>query len=469
MNGSRATGPQQGAAAPVAVIGAGWAGSAAAWELSRRGASVTVYEQARAPGGRARRVIVDGVALDNGQHLLVGAYRASLRLIDAVHRATLRAADRPYTRLPLALQPWGRQPGALQLTAWRAPAPLHLAGALIGARGMRLRTRIALGRGLRRLLRNPEAVPAAATVASWFGEMPKEAFEGLLAPLCVSALNTLPEEASARVFGHVLAATLGGARGNSDFIVPAVDLTALLPEPALREVVAHGGELRLGTAARVTAAGPDGVEVEANGQTRTYAAAILAVGPHQLEDALGRALAARPPCRDALAATAGFSYEPIVTVYLAFAGPVHTQAPILRLDDRPGQWLFARRTNPASLRPLGATSLLAVVISARGVHRRLAREELAAAVAAQLRRLEPGLPALAWSHVITERRATYACRPELSRPAASPLLPGLYLAGDYLDPGLPATLESAVRSGLAGAAALRAWLAAQPWAARDAG
>jgi monoamine oxidase len=64
--------------------------------------------------------------------------------------------------------------------------------------------------------------------------------------------------------------------------------------------------------------------------------------------------------------------------------------------------------------------------------------------------------------VITERRATYACRPELSHAAAGALLPGLYLAGDYLDPGLPATLESAVRSGLAAAAAVQAWLATQP-------
>jgi uncharacterized protein with NAD-binding domain and iron-sulfur cluster len=95
--------------------------------------------------------------------------------------------------------------------------------------------------------------------------------------------------------------------------------------------------------------------------------------------------------------------------------------------------------------------LLAVVISAHGSHERLAQDELARAVEAQLRRLAPDFPAVSWSRVITERRATYACAPALARPATATLAPGLHLAGDYTDPELPATLEAAVMSGCAAA------------------
>ena len=75
------------AAARVAVIGGGWAGCAAAVTLAAAGVPVTLFEQARTLGGRARRVERDGIALDNGQHLVIGAYRQTLALLATVHRA----------------------------------------------------------------------------------------------------------------------------------------------------------------------------------------------------------------------------------------------------------------------------------------------------------------------------------------------------------------------------------------------
>ena len=433
----------------VAVIGAGWAGCTAALELARRGLAVTVYEQARMPGGRARRVLLDGVPVDNGQHLLLGAYGECLRAIAQVHGADAGAPA--LLRLPLALQPWGRQPGAVRLTAWRAPAPWHLAGALLGARGLRLGARYALAASLLRLRRDPAAIPATATVADWFRDLPRAAFDGIVAPLCVAALNTLPEEASARVFAKVLDTALGGSRADSDFLVPTTDLSSLLPEPALRQVAAQGGELRLGAAAQVTASAADGVTVEVEGHSEIFSDVVVAVGPHQLAQALGARPADLPGCRAALAMAGAFAYEPIVTVYLGFRAPVAMTAPVMRLDDRPGQWLFDRHGGSSTTWPAGTATMLAVVISAHGAHQRMEREALAVAVEAQLRRLEPGLPAVTWARVITERRATYACTPGLARPAPGRLAPGIHLAGDYTDAEFPATLEAAVRSGRAAA------------------
>ena len=123
------------AATGVAIIGGGWAGCAAAVTLAAAGVPVTLFEQARTLGGRARRVERDGIALDNGQHLVIGAYRQTLALLATVHPTG--DADSLFHRLPLTLRAFGgRRSGGLELAAWRAPAPLHLVGGVLGAQGL---------------------------------------------------------------------------------------------------------------------------------------------------------------------------------------------------------------------------------------------------------------------------------------------------------------------------------------------
>ena len=113
----------------VAVVGAGWAGCAAAVTLARKGADVILFEAARTLGGRARGVDVRGLALDNGQHILLGAYAESLRMLRQVgvdpHAALLR--------LPVQMRypPGG---AGMDFVAPRLPAPLHLAFALLRSR-----------------------------------------------------------------------------------------------------------------------------------------------------------------------------------------------------------------------------------------------------------------------------------------------------------------------------------------------
>jgi squalene-associated FAD-dependent desaturase len=439
--------------ARVAVVGGGWAGCAAAATLAEAGVPVTLFEQAKALGGRARRVLHDRMALDNGQHLLIGAYRQTLELLALVHGAD--RASTLFHRLPLTLRPFGApQPDAVGLAAWRAPAPLHLAGGVLSARGLTWPERVALIAGFRRIARPGFRCAPDETVAQCFAETPERAFAAIWRPLCLAALNTPPEHASAQMFTDVLRAAFTGNARHSDFLVPAVDLSACFPDAATRFIGDRGGAVRQGSSVRGIARSSAGISLSVGGGIETFSAAIVAVAPHQLAATIGIESAGDDAWRVPLAQVDAFAYESITTIYLGFAGPVSFATPLLRLDDAPGHWAFDRSAALGRTGTSGAASLVAVVISAGGAHDALDHATLAVGVEAQLRRLAPDLPALAWSRVIAERRATYACTPALRRPPSGRLAPRLFLAGDYTDAEFPATLEAATRSGVAAARAL---------------
>jgi squalene-associated FAD-dependent desaturase len=435
----------------VAVVGAGWAGCAAAVFLAHAGLRVTLFEQSATPGGRARRVTLDGIAVDNGQHVLLGACRQTLRLIRHVHRGDPMPLFR---RIPLTLAPFGAERSdAVALRAPLAPAPLHLLLGAALARGFSLRERMALATAARRLFRVAASPFDRETVVQCLADLPLRTIAGVWEPLCIAALNTPPDAASARAFGRIVREAFTGSARNSDLLIPVVDLSSLFPDAAARYVGRHGGALRYGTTVRTVAPGANGIDVVVGGNIERFDASIVAVGPHQLAPVLDHS-AATPQMRAALANVAAYAYESITTIYLAYAERLPLRLPFMRLDDAPGQWLFDRSAASAAELPQGARSLVAVVISTAGAHDVIPQPELAAQADAQLRRLARQWPLPVWSRVIAERRATYACRPGLPRPASPRLGPRLFLAGDYTDRALPATLEAATRSGVAAARAL---------------
>src|SRR5215831_2617988 len=439
----------------VAVIGAGWAGCAAAVVLAKRGVRVSLIEQARALGGRARRVALDGLALDNGQHLLIGAYHRTLRLIERVHPAG--RAPPLFRRLPLTLETFGAATkGTVSLRARALPAPLNLAAGISAARGLTFPDRLGLIRDFRRLARADFRTPPGQTVAQFFAGTSLHTLASVWEPLCISALNTPPETASAQVFANVLRLALNGKAGDSDFLVPASDLTTLFPEPAARLVTRHGGAVRIGLAVRGVVRSGDGVVLDVGGASETFDAAVIAVAPHQLASTVGAGAQADEAWREPLAQVSALTWESITTIYLGYPEPISLPQPILRLDDAPGQWIFDRSRVLGAAPPAGARGLVAVVISTSGPHDAQDQPTLATQADAQLRRLAGQWPLPVWSRVIAERRATYACTPAAVRPAAGRIAPCLYLAGDYTDPELPATLEAATRSGVAAARAVLA-------------
>jgi squalene-associated FAD-dependent desaturase len=425
----------------VAVLGGGWAGMAAAVELAAAGVAVTVFEAARTLGGRARRVELDGLALDNGLHILIGAYRETLRLIELAGGAGTTA--RTLLRRPLELA----MGSTFHLRAPRLPAPLHLAAALLRARGLSWRDRLAAAWMMQALRATRYTVAPDLTVSALLDRhsQPAALRRFLWEPLCTAALNTPPQAASAQVFATVLRDSLDGTRADSDLLLPRVDFSALFPEPAAHFVTAHGGAVRTGCAVTRVAPRGAGFEVEA-GAIQTFDAVICALPPFRVAQVAGDMPALAP----ALTAIAALSYEPIWSIYLQYDRAVRLPCPMFGLERGPGQWAFDRGALA------GQDGLIGVVISAGGPHEALDQGEVARQVHANLRAHAPGLGEPSWSRVIAERRATFACTPALARPPQITSVPGFCLAGDYTAGDYPATLEAAVRSGVACARALLA-------------
>jgi squalene-associated FAD-dependent desaturase len=436
----------------VAVIGGGWAGCAAAVALARRGIPVHLFEAAPALGGRARRVERAGLALDNGQHLLLGAYADALALIDFVHEG--RA---PLARLPLTIAPLSRtRRNSFALTARGLPAPFGLLAGLLLARGFGVRERFAAMRWFSALARRGFERPPRETVAELIAPLPARVASALCTPLCIAALNTPVASASAPAFANVLRLAFASRRSSSDFVLPATDLSSLFPDAAARYVVAQGGRVTTRASVAIESIGDDRVSMGDGGRTWNASRAIVAVGPHQLRRAFaGDLVEGCGALAAALAACDQLVYEPIATVYLGYRDRFALPCRITRLDDAPGQWAFERSdilSRSDARTPIA--QVVAVVISASGPHDALSHDALVDVCDAQLRRLRAGLPPLAWSQAIVERRATFACVPERARPPHVMIAPNVALAGDYMHATLPATLESAVQSGLAAAHAI---------------
>jgi squalene-associated FAD-dependent desaturase len=431
----------------LAIVGAGWAGMAAAVEAASRGADVTVLEATRALGGRARALPAhrpDGMplTLDNGQHILIGAYSqtlAQMRRVGLAPREHLLA-------LPLAL-PYPDGSG-LRTPDWAArwPAPLDALAAIATARGWRWRDRLALVRTSLHWQRTGFDCPPAHTVADVCRDLPPRVMSELIEPLCVSALNVPAHEASGSIFLRVMRDALFGPGSPgfhaSSLLLPRCDLSALFPQAAADWLAKqHGEHTRLRLGQRVTRLRWHAGRwmLQTDGEEEAFDRVIWATAASPAAQAMAQAVDAPAALRAWAATTEALSFTAITTVY-AWATGVRLAAPMLALREGPAQFVFDRgQLEPGNA---AAQGVLAFVVSASQGE----RDDLQANVLAQAAR-ELDLPALQAVQTVVEKRATFACRPGTQRPAAH-IAPGLWAAGDYVQGPYPATLEGAVRSGL---------------------
>jgi len=434
--------------ARVAVIGAGWAGLSAAVALCDAGLKPTVFEMSPHPGGRARSLAVDAaqpLRLDNGQHILIGAYTESLALM----RRLGVDLDQALWRSPLTLIDANQH--GLRLT--KGPPLLAFSRAVLAASHWPWAARLSLLRHSLAWLAQGFQCNASLTVARLCRGLHPRVREDLLNPLCVAALNTPAREASAQVFLRVLKDALFSGPGSADLLLPQCPLAELLPEPAWAHLRSRGVSLHLGQRAQFHQEATPGQGSPWRVGNEPFDAVLLAC---PAAEAARQVQACATPCAlpEALEGwaeqTRGLRYEPIITVYLKADAPagVHADAaalpfPMVALregPDAPAQFAF-------DLGPLRhAPGVLALVVSGAAEWVSAGLDVCAEACLNQAQRAFPALTNIHVLRSLAEKRATFACTPGLRRPPAR-IDTGLWAAGDYVAGPYPATLEGAVRAG----------------------
>ena len=431
----------------VVVIGAGFAGLSAAARLAARGARVLVLEARARLGGRAT-AFADrdtGELVDNGQHVLMGCYTetlAFLRDIDAIEN--LR------TESQLSVTMIDRGGRRSRLSCPPLPAPLNLLAGLFEWDALTWEDRMSalrmagpLRRARRALMPGARGIAASPgeTVEAWLIRNGQTARirEMLWEPLALAALNQPPNQAAAPVFARVLAEIFGPDPRLAAILLPAKPLHLMYAEPAREFIERRGGSVRTGAAASVTIDG--GLDVEAGGERWAPDAVIGAVPWFALADLIRGDVTGLESTLD----RAGrMTSSPIVTVNLWFDRAVLDE-PFVGLPGRAMQWVFDKRAVLG-----GDVSHLSLVSSGASPLVALSNPELVAVARQEMVDALPSIrdARLVRATVVREPRATFSLAPgEPARPPVRTPVRGLYLAGDWIDTGLPATIESAVRAG----------------------
>jgi squalene-associated FAD-dependent desaturase len=429
------------------VIGAGWAGLAAAVELARSSHQVTLLEGARQAGGRARRVSFADLHVDNGQHLLIGAYQKTLQLITAIGLDEAAVFER--RPLELFMRHSAEADRHIRMQAAALPAPLHMLFALTTATGLSMRER---GQALRLCAALPRLHPYKQTDISVSDLLQRyrqssRLINELWEPLCLAIMNTPISTASARIFIRVLMDAFMQRRHDSDLLIPRRDLGSIIPDPAIDTIRQLGGTVYLGSKVRaLTLNGQRATAVIMNDDTVIEADQVIIATPPR---ACQRLLEDHAVFTATVEQLRQLESAPICTLYLQYPPHVSADRPMTGLTGTIGQWLFDRRI-------CGQQGLMAVVISGHGEHETLDNDTLAQQIGAELAHLYPHWPAAERVHVIREQRATFVCHSAVHahRPGHQIAADNVWLAGDYTDTGYPATLEGAIRSGLHCASAI---------------
>jgi len=433
--------------AAILIIGGGWAGLAAAVKLTKMGHAVTLLESARQLGGRARRVAIETSAdkiskVDNGQHLLIGAYHSLLELLNDINVNI----PQNLMRQPLNMNMHSLHGNDLKLKAPALPAPLHLLFALLTASGLSMADRFSALRFASRLrsgkllLTLEQTTDISVTELLVQQKQTHRLIETFWEPLCLAIMNTPMNEASATVFLRVLTDAFLNQRQDADLLFPLKDLGALFPEPAMHYIEKHGGHVHLGmrvSSLKIENGNIQGVYVD---DTFIPAKHLILATSITANISLIENHKALTQLRSQLMQ---FHFEPVTTIYLQYSSEVHLPHAMQGLIDGCSQWIFDRRY-------CGQPGLIAVVISSRGAHMEISKQNLGNKVAAELAQLFPHWPAAETHFVIREKRATFSSRVSINalRPDNKSPVNGLWLAGDYTNNGYPATLEGAVRSGV---------------------
>ncbi len=433
----------------VAIIGGGWAGLACAVALCQQNYNVTLFESSPQLGGRARSIKWNNKTVDNGQHLMIGAYQQMLDLLNLMQANTNQLFKRIPHRMLMLNAKTGKTEFDLQLPTY--PAPLHLLFGVLNTPSLSLKEKLLLLLRFNKLLNTK--IEKDISVSEWLNKakLPAPYTKQLLEPVCLAALTTHPHQASAKAFQSVLQQTFNAAASFTDLLIPTTDLTQVFPALAEQFILQHGGSIKIRSKVQQLQCKNKHIEsISVNNETLFFDEFILATPPNVTAKLLSNIQACQKICTQ----INQLKYEPVCTLYLQFKQAVSLPYPMLGMVNGTSEWVFERGTS-------GNNDILAVVISAQGEHLKIPEASLVETVYNELSNNAKNmgiknLPELIDSKLITEKRATFQCHPNVdnNRPGIRTNLSNLNLCGDYVyieennAPGLPSTLEGALRSGV---------------------
>ena len=438
----------------VIVIGAGIAGLRAAVELAARGARVSVLEARSVLGGRATAFHDPrtGERVDNGQHVLLGCYRETFSFLGQIG-----TDDRVRVQPNLEVDFVDRRGARSRLRLPTLPAPINLLAGLLDWTALDWRDRVAavrLAQPIRiaqsELIARAKGV-APARIAASPGETVEEWLinngqtsrirEMLWEPLALAALNQSVRSAAAPPFAAVLAQMFGSGPRDASLGLPQCPLDELYADPSRRFIESHGGDVRIGSPARIYLQNGRAMHVEARGVRLLAGAVVAAVPWYAIPDLFFGDTAPVDALRTAAADTLA---SPIASVNLWLDHRV-LQTPFLGLPGRMMQWVFDKGQMFES-----DSSHLTLVSSGADEVMAVQNDELIALALRELREALPDARAakVLRASVVRERRATFSIAPgQPKRPGTATEVPRLVLAGDWIETGLPATIEGAATSG----------------------
>jgi len=410
----------------VHVIGAGLAGLAASVRLAKAGAHVRLYEAAQSAGGRCRSFIDAelGCRVDNGNHLLVSGNDAAMAYVAEIGAASTfiarDMAEFPFVDLKTG-ERWNVRPTDHRMAWWIFLRDRRVAGSHAWNYLQALKLRSArLGATVR------EVLPMGSVL-----------YERLWRPLTVAALNTQPEEASARLLWYLFAETFGRGGAALHALLPREGLSESLVDPALAFLAARGAEISFGHRLReltIASGAVASLDFGAKGQVDVAAdePVLLAVTAPVASDLLPGLIA---PTEFRGIVNAHYRIEPANAALHSFLGVIGGTA----------EWVFVKPGH------------VSVTISAAEHLIDRAAEDLAQAIWRDVvKALELGSTPMPQWRIVKEKRATFAATPAQLRRRPGPVTAhhNMFLAGDWTDTGWPSTIEGAIRSGFAAAQAI---------------
>ncbi len=451
---------------PVIIIGGGWSGLACAITLADNNIPIVLLESAPQLGGRARGVhfkqflnTADKKAystqanrahqqLDNGQHIMLGAYHTTLSLFHCLGIDTKKVLQRQTLQLSLfSPKTDNNKKHAIHLTTPQLPAPLHLIVALATTQVLSVKERFSAISMSIKLAIKQFTLKKDISVKSLLNHYQQSPFliQVLWEPLCLATMNTPIHSASAQLFLNVLKDSFSHKRSDCDYLFFKQNLSECFCQPAQAFIEQHGGSIHLSS--KVIDIIPKAQSFIINTAYEQFESSnIVLATPAAISQKILSKTPIASPYLLPREASLEFQYEPICTVYLQY--PSGTQLPqtMIGLFATLSQWVIDRSLCQQD-------GLLAIVISGSGKHLTMAQQDLAQHIHNELSACLDKLPQFIDYQIIIEKKATFSAKVDIEkqRPSNKTQINGLFLAGDYTQTHYPSTLEGAVKSGICAA------------------